>query len=452
MEIASKINYKNHYKNDSEQAKPQTRQNYSDRQSGQNDSRQTNYKPNYDNKYNSNQYNNKSGQYNKSSNNYRNFKQNSDSRRQHITTPMEFYRIIFIILLLLIPVKGSLNLYNVNEQTGFTEIHLDKADIVAKANIIVHLIDTVEITNVINDFKSNAEKLDGQHKLLLLTELEHLTNKVRTLIPRDNRQKRGLMNIVGNAQNWLFGTMDDQDRCDIDAHLHTLDVKNHNIIETINQQVGVATSNKNLLLFAIKIPKEFVTVQLKRLLPIPNKQNKEIDYPSETVFTLNENVYKYEKLKTLNELSLSKHCVYRQTCNLIKNENTEIIELDSETIIIKNAKQLNVSQNCDTRKLSISGNILIHFSNCTLKILDHYFTNTEEKFRDRFYYPTNMTFNNFTDRITLEDIKLDNIKNINKIKELQVHKTISYQFIILYYLYTNNLYKKKTSVIKTENR
>lgn len=80
---------KPHYKNDSGQAKPQTRQNYSDRQSGQNDSRQTNYKPNYDNKYNSNQYNNKSGQYNKSSNNYRNFKQNSDSRRQHITTPME---------------------------------------------------------------------------------------------------------------------------------------------------------------------------------------------------------------------------------------------------------------------------------------------------------------------------------------------------------------------------
>lgn len=221
------------------------------------------------------------------------------------------------------------------------------------------------------------------------------------------------MNIVGNAQNWLFGTMDDQDRRDIDAHLHTLDVNNHNIIETINQQVdinkhfndtfrqlkdianrdrnifsdkinrissstlmnnmyydqlfkvqilqhrienlqdnvasarygmlhpniltdeeiakydvnfsklqyikvGVAKSNKNLLLFAIKIPKEFVTVQLKRLLPIPNKQNKEIDYPSETVFTLNENVYKYEKLKTLNELSLSKHCVYRQTCKLIK--------------------------------------------------------------------------------------------------------------------------------------
>ncbi|CAD7087688.1 unnamed protein product [Hermetia illucens] len=98
-------------------------------------------------------------------------------------------------------------------------------------------------------------------------------------------------------------------------------------------KVGVAKSENNLVLFAIKIPKEYITVQLKMVIPVPNDQNKAIDYPNEIVFNLNNSVYKYEKLKYLNELSI------------------EILELDTETILIKNAKQLEIIQNCDSRKL-----------------------------------------------------------------------------------------------------
>ncbi|CAD7078512.1 unnamed protein product [Hermetia illucens] len=441
------------------------------------------------------------------------------------------------------PAKGLLNIHEIKEQTGFAEIQLDKTDIVSKTSIILHVINTTEILDLITDFRTNAENLDGQHKDLILTELRHLTNKVRTLIPQETRHKRGLINLVGNTQKWLFGTMDAQDRQDIDDHLKTLDLNTHNLISTINQQVeinknycdtfkqlkeivkrdreiilnrihnlsmannhfydqmfkiqiiksriehiqdniastrygllhpgilteeeiqkyeinlnelayvkvGVAKSENNLLLFAIKIPKEYIAVQLKMVIPVPNDQNKEIDYPNEIVFNLNNSVYKYEKLKYLNELSISKHCMYKQNCNLIKNLNTEILELDTETILIKNAKQLEIIQNCDSRKLILSGNQLLHFSNCQVKILDHYFSNIKEKSQDRFFYPTNQINQNFTDKLTLDDIILYNAENIHKIEELQVPRKITYGinigfvFVIVFAIFGIFAYLKRNS-------
>ncbi|CAD7091062.1 unnamed protein product [Hermetia illucens] len=396
------------------------------------------------------------------------------------TTNLQIIMALLILFSSINPAKGLLNIHEIKEQTGFAEIQLDKTDIVSKTSIILHVMNTTEILDLITDFRTNAENLDGQYRDLILTELRHLTNKVRTLIPQETRHKRGLINLVGNTQKWLFGTMDAQDRQDIDDHLKTLDLNTHNLITTINQQVeinknysetfkqlkeivkrdreiilnrinnlsmannhfydqmfkiqiiksiltdeeiqkyeinlnklayvkvGVAKSENNLLLFAIKIPKEYITVQLKMVIPVPNDQNKEIDYPNEIVFSLNNSVYKYEKLKYLNELSI------------------KILELDTETILIKNAKQLEIIQNCDSRKLILSGNQLLHFSNCQVKILDHYFSNIKEKSQDRFFYPTNQINQNFTDKLTLDDIILYNAENIHKIEELQVHRKITY--------------------------
>ncbi|CAD7078670.1 unnamed protein product [Hermetia illucens] len=140
------------------------------------------------------------------------------------------------------PEKGLLNIHEIKEQTGFAEIQLDKTDIVSKTNIILHVINTTEILDLITDFRTNADNLDGQHKDLILTELRHLINKVITLIPQETRHKRGLINLVGNTQKWLFRTMDAQARQEIDDHLKTLDLNTHNLISTINQQVEI---NKN---------------------------------------------------------------------------------------------------------------------------------------------------------------------------------------------------------------
>lgn len=86
-------------------------------------------------------------------------------------------------------------------------------------------------------------------------------------------------------------------------------------------------------------------------------------------------------------MTISKHCIFRQNFKLEKNQNTEIIQIDEETI--KNAKDLKLNQSCDDRNLTINKNVLIHRSNCKIKSLDHYFSNTKDKFAERFFYPVN---------------------------------------------------------------
>lgn len=458
--------------------------------------------------------------------------------------------IILAFLLMTIPVKGILNVYDIKEQTGFTEIQLNKVDVVSKTNMIIHVINAQEILDLINDLSTNIDKLHEDDKQILLTELKHLKNKVKTLISWNNRQKRGLINVVGSAQKWLFGTMDEKDRLDIEDHFKILDINNQDAITTLNQQViinenfnktfkqlkniiekdrkiilekvnsqlyqyiyydqifkiqllkgriehiqdniasarygifhpniltdeeiqkynidfnkmkyiklGVTKFENDMLIFAIKIPKEFVKVQLRMILPMANNEQKEIDYPKEIVFKYNEKMYQYEDFKNINELSISKHCVYEQNCKLIKNNNTEIIEIDEETIVIKNGNELNITHNCDERKLIIKRNALIHFNKCDIKVKHQYFSNIKEIIHERFYYPANQTFENFTNKITLEEIVLEHTSNINKIEKLQYHKNVTYGislslilisiiviFGIIFYI------KKKPIKIKIDNR
>ncbi|CAD7077941.1 unnamed protein product [Hermetia illucens] len=102
------------------------------------------------------------------------------------------------LLMILTPTNGQLNIQTINDSPGFTQIHLNKAEILMKSSIVLHIINPLEILNVINEFKINAKHLKEQQKSLILTELEHLTNKVNTLKPLDKRQKRGLINLVAN--------------------------------------------------------------------------------------------------------------------------------------------------------------------------------------------------------------------------------------------------------------
>lgn len=344
------------------------------------------------------------------------------------------------------------------------------------------------------------------------------------------RSKRGLVNAVGTLSNWLFGTMDDKDRIEIQKHLNTVDKNNHNLIINSQKQIrinehfnntfkqikniiesdrniilsefnkikkmnqpiiennlycdqlfkiqmikdkiehiqdnvasarygmlhpniltddeikeyeidinklqyiklGIAKFEHNLLIFAIKIPKTFSKVQLKTLIPIPNKEYNEIDFPIEIIFEYNNLTYRYENLKMLNELSISKHCVFKKNCELVKNKLSEIISIDDETIVIKNALEISINQTCNERNLILSGNFLIHFNNCTIKILDHTFLNIKKIFEERFYYEKNPNvIYNFTNKILFQDIVLENKDNIDKITELKFHKNIAYTIIMV---------------------
>lgn len=348
-------------------------------------------------------------------------------------------------------------------------------------------------------------------------------------MPMNNRKKRGLINIVGTAQKWLFGTMDDEDRQMITQHVDEIRQNNRNAINVINKQVkindyfnntfqilketiindretilkqvssiqkierrlilkqiyfdqlfklkyinarvehiqenivsarnnilhpsiltneeietykidffklkqiklGVTKYDDNTLIFAIKIPKNYVTLPLKVLTPIPNKEFMEVDADSEFTVEYKNRIYKFEQNKVLNELIESKHCIIRQNCKPRMNKQTEIIPFDDETILVKNFES-NVNHTCDDRQLKISGNYLITFTNCTLYLMEHKFSNVKQIQKQRFYYPSYVENYKANKTLNFEKIVFDHIDNIKEIKEVEFKKNLSYQINIAF--------------------
>lgn len=426
-------------------------------------------------------------------------------------------------------ISGSLQVQQIMDNSGFIEVKLTENQLVTETDLILHIIDPKDIISLLNEIIQDLEPLHADHKVLLRSQIDLLKSKVKTLLPK-HRNKRGLINAVGQVCNFLFGTMDDKDRIDIENHLNTVDSNLHNSITALNQQVkinkhfnqtfmnlrdtlyknryqmldhldhvdwaiknlillnayheqlfklntltnqieqiqdsvttarngiihpgiltkdeidnyqidlnklkylriGVIEYKNNLLVFVIKVPKTLITIQLKAIIPIPNNEFKEIDAFIEKIFEFANQTYSYEENKVLNELKLSKHCSILRNCNYIINNFTEIVTIDEDLILVKNSKNTNLQQNCDSRRVILNGNYLIQFGLCKLRIYNHYFENNKTVFYEKFTYPkTNVTFN-FSKKITFDDIALTNEQNINEIVELKYHKKVSYVLLITF--------------------
>ena len=76
-------------------------------------------------------------------------------------------------------------------------------------------------------------------------------------------------------------------------------------------------------------------------------------------------------------------CIIKNDCQLIKNKDFEILELNIDTIIIKNASNITINQTCNSEKIVLNGNYLINYNNCSIKIKDYYFSNTLENVKQR---------------------------------------------------------------------
>lgn len=142
---------------------------------------------------------------------------------------------------------ATLQINQISEDNGFVEIKIREVEIVNETNIIVHVIDTSEVRNILSLIENNIETLDINSRDILYNEIKLLKSKLKTIIPKDNRKKRGLINFGGKFYKWLFGTMDDEDRQEIFNHLSVTDENSHNSIQTLNKQVIINNSfNKSL--------------------------------------------------------------------------------------------------------------------------------------------------------------------------------------------------------------
>jgi len=399
-------------------------------------------------------------------------------------------------------------------------------DIIITTDIVVHIINLKDIDNILNEIGKNIEMTNNDNKHILQSELTETKNKLYTLYGNHNRERRGLINVVGSSAKWLFGTMDDEDRKEVENHISTFKENMQETDEALNKQIYINTyfndtikyieqivksdreaierqlnaiskfennryqenlyydqqikiqliKNKiehlqdnvasarynilhpsiltdheikkynidfnklnhiklatamfrnNLLVFAIEIPKNFITVKIQQIIPMPNEENFEIDQESELIFNYKNSTYTYKTNKKLKEMRKSKHCVFKKNCKLIQRNEMQILELDEETVVIKNAKNETLYQNCNSNEIKMKKNILIHFTNCTIGIENNYFTNSYELDKKRILYEKSNQTQNFTKQITFEKILENNKINWSNIRKLKTHKDINYFF------------------------
>lgn len=192
-------------------------------------------------------------------------------------------------------------------------------------------------------------------------------------------------------------------------------------------KMGVMTYMNNSLIIALKIPTDFITTDLKLIIPLPNDKYLEIDENNERVVTINNITYTYEENLTFTDLRSSENCVILKNCELKFNNITNIEVIDDDLILVKNANNVKLMQNCDNRDIVIDKNYLINFYNCELKILNKNFTNKKIIIHEKFIYPDNDVTNvTFREKINFEAIKINQFENIKQIEELLYHKNVSY--------------------------
>lgn len=134
--------------------------------------------------------------------------------------------------------QQTLILEEIKSESGYAEIKIEEVKIVKNYDTILHIVNPIEIINILDNLENNIELSNLQDKAIPLNfQVKSIRNKIQTLIP--HRKKRGLINLVGTVSKWLFGTMDNDDKLEIEQHLNIIDANNHNTINGINNQIKI---------------------------------------------------------------------------------------------------------------------------------------------------------------------------------------------------------------------
>lgn len=411
----------------------------------------------------------------------------------------------------------------IDSNIGYTKLKIDVEEIVSKYDIILHIIDPKKILDIVNNLEVTLNTVDfGIHKGLIQNEIYNLKHKIDTLIP--HRRNRGLFNGFGTILKWVYGTMDNNDRENIENHFLITDQNNHQLINNMNQQVrindnfnktftqlknvieldrkkitekmnyidkvnskiiketyfveqmfklniikeqvehiqqnivsaksgilqpniltseeiikynidfkkllkirlGIAETNDEKIIFAIKLPVETIKVDKILIIPITNKDSKEIDFDAEYIVEIQNKTYTFIENKPMNELKLSKHCIIYKNCKFIKNTEEEIIEIANNILILKNCKNKYLNNTCNKTEHNLNGNYMITFNNCTLNIENKKYSNKIYTITKTFITPVDEDLVITQNQLTFDEIVLKQENNIKTINELKYHKVASY--------------------------
>lgn len=418
-------------------------------------------------------------------------------------------------------IQAHLIVNKISTNNGYIEINCGKVEIVKNFDIIIHNINVDEIKTIVDQVEINIDalKLDIDKTTILKSEITKLKSKLHTLVP--HRHKRGLVNFIGKAHKWLYGTMDSEDREDIEKHLSVIDTNNHNIIQNLNQQVkinnnfnesfgrlkdilekdrtkildtynqinsqyknlasqtlyidyvlkikilqdnlehiqdniessrsgilhsGILTpqeikeydidinklknikvgslfSESNHLIFIIMVPREILKLDRMIIFPITNDNYEELLFESEQLIRYNNKTYEFIRDRELPKLRYSNNCVIKNNCMKIRNNVSEIIEIETGIVLVKNVKNLSLSNNCNQKHVILNGNYLIKFRNCTIDLDNHILYNNQKEFKQAFVLPLlEKGLEGLNKKLTFDEIVLQQVQNNKEIIELKYQK------------------------------
>lgn len=139
-------------------------------------------------------------------------------------------------LLTISPVPAQkLEITDLSHGNGYTLLELGQKKLITGYNSVLHMFNVTKYEDFIDDIEKEVTDLEDPY---LDHQIDHLRTKLRTLVPH-TRAKRGLLNIFGTGLKYLYGTMDDDDRTEIENKLKLLGTNTHNAITQSNNQIRI---------------------------------------------------------------------------------------------------------------------------------------------------------------------------------------------------------------------
>jgi len=152
---------------------------------------------------------------------------------------------------------------HVKNNTPLAEIILGEARIIKTFNSLAHKIELNDLTNNLNKLESSLQNLRDEDSNDSITPLQRKINqakeKIRSLTP-NRREKRGLIDGLGNVTKKVTGNMDAEDASTIDTKFKQIFKNEKSINKNLWQQIA---NNNDIIINFNNISKHFYKEQEK---------------------------------------------------------------------------------------------------------------------------------------------------------------------------------------------
>lgn len=135
---------------------------------------------------------------------------------------------------------AQMQVEKIEDNSGFTIINEEQIMIPNSFNYSLHIIDLEKFSEILDELKKSAIFLSVSKDSSITKSIEQIEDKLKTLSSSHHSiKKRGLFNVVGTINKWISGTMDDEDRKNINKHLEVNEKNNHGLIQNMNKQIEI---------------------------------------------------------------------------------------------------------------------------------------------------------------------------------------------------------------------